>query len=547
MVNLKQTLNARYELKQLLGSGGMARVYLAHDSQTDQLVAVKILHPHLTENAVICARFKREAKVLATLDHPNIIRIHDYDVIETEEEVISYIVMDYLNGKSLQDILTACQEQEELLSPMRILQILDDLASALDYSHSQHTIHRDIKPSNVMFKDDGQAVLMDFGLARIMENSPLTQENTTLGTPAYMSPEQIRGDNITAKADLYSLGILFYEMTVGSLPYQDTDTISILLKHLNSPAPSLASDSMVGVVFNPVLAKALAKDPSERYESARAFVDDVRNSFNLLQSDMSIDVLKTQINHFGSSQVDMTVPIQLKTYKKPLFISIGIFLTVALIGVMAFFIRVRNKPSVNAMIDVAYVTEFDHATTLKNWQPFDKNHAMGRLQDGLYQVTNLIPNTAIHTTLLHHTYQNDISITMQATLSNGEASSAYGIIFNYQDDENFGVFAVDGMGRFSIWQLRDGRWEELRNKAEEWTPHPQIKLAGEANTLRLEVGYDGMVGFVNNRLAFDIPATDDKQGKVGFYLASTAYNTEATQIEVERFQVLAVTRSMTAP
>jgi serine/threonine protein kinase len=255
----------KYRLVEKLGQGGMAQVYKAYQSDLERYVAIKILHPHLTGDAEFAARFQREARAIAALEHPHIVRIYDFDT----DGDLAFIVMEYLSGSSLKARLREASCRNEYLPLDQVQQIISALADALDYAHRHAVIHRDIKPSNVLITNDGRPVLTDFGIARMIDVTAITGSDGTLGTPAYMSPEQAKGEPGNARSDIYALGVMLYQLCTNHLPFDADTPYAIILKHLTAPLPpprSLRSD--LPDALERIIFKALAKDPDERYPTA---------------------------------------------------------------------------------------------------------------------------------------------------------------------------------------------------------------------------------------------------------------------------------------
>jgi hypothetical protein len=248
----------QYQILQELGRGGMAVVYRAYQPSLERRVAIKVLPPELTFDRAFVERFQREARAAAHLNHPNIVTIHDVG----QAEGAHFIVMELIEGPSLTDLL----RQRGALSPEQAGQIVSQIASALDYAHQRGFVHRDIKPGNILLASDRAAKLTDFGIVKPSEGTRLTQTGALLGTPAYMSPEQARGSAIGHATDIYSLGIVTYEMLSGRVPFSGP-TMAVLHAHVYDP-PDL---SVIPGTLRPVMAKALAKDPGARYGSADAF------------------------------------------------------------------------------------------------------------------------------------------------------------------------------------------------------------------------------------------------------------------------------------
>ena len=260
MRNLLDRALGKYVILEEIGRGGMAAVYKARDVELDRIVAMKVLSPYLVGEPRLVQRFMGEARLAANLDHPNIVTIYDIG----GEGGYYYFVMKYLEGRSLKEILA----ERGPLPPDEVLDLLRQLASALDYAHGQNLIHRDIKPGNIIIGDGGHATLTDFGLAKVAENLKLTASGETIGTLEYMAPEQARGD-AEERSDIYSLAVITYEMLVGRLPFQGNNQASLLYQHLHDPPPPLRQwNPGVPLEVEEVVLKAMAKDPAERYATA---------------------------------------------------------------------------------------------------------------------------------------------------------------------------------------------------------------------------------------------------------------------------------------
>jgi serine/threonine protein kinase len=253
----------KYEIRRLLGRGGMAEVYRAFNPGLNQDVAIKVLHPHIINSEDAVQRFTNEAHAVAALSHPNVIRVFDFDVADG----IYYMVMELIDGPSLHSIMT---EYPKGMPLSLVARIFEQLAEAVTYAHERGTIHRDIKPANVLMANGARAVLTDFGLARITGAERLTATGMSSGTPVYMSPEQASGEEAKRESDIYSLGVLLYEMVTGRVPFIGNSFAAVLLQHLQEPPepPSkLVPD--LDPKIEAVIMRALEKDPARRYHSAR--------------------------------------------------------------------------------------------------------------------------------------------------------------------------------------------------------------------------------------------------------------------------------------
>jgi serine/threonine protein kinase len=250
----------RYKIKSELGRGGMATVYLAHDPSSNREVAIKVLPPEMLRNLVTRARFKRELKLVASLEHPAIVPV--YDVGEDDDQ--PFFVMRYMSGGSL-----AAMIKRERFSLSDAAVIIERLASALDHAHSKGIIHRDIKPDNVLFDAGNHPYLSDFGVAKFTETAVSATGREVMGTPAYISPEQARGENVDHRADIYGLGAILYEMLTGKRPYPGDTVIGVAVQHLNDPIPDILKVRPdLPVEVDAIIKTAMAKDKQKRYNTA---------------------------------------------------------------------------------------------------------------------------------------------------------------------------------------------------------------------------------------------------------------------------------------
>ncbi len=265
MFNLVGKTLGKYRLVEKLGQGGMAQVYKAYQPDLDRYVAIKILHPHLTGDEDFAARFRQEARAIAALEHPHIVRVYDFDT----DGDMAFLVMEHLEGASLKSFLHDLDCREERMDLEEVGRIVGALADALDHAHRQGVVHRDVKPSNVFITASGRPVLTDFGIARMVDTATITESGGTLGTPAYMSPEQGRGESGDARSDIYALGVLLYQLCTGRVPFDADTPYAIILKHITAPLPpprSICPDLPEAV--ERVILKALAKDPGDRFQTA---------------------------------------------------------------------------------------------------------------------------------------------------------------------------------------------------------------------------------------------------------------------------------------
>ncbi|RIK38726.1 MAG: serine/threonine protein kinase, partial [Chloroflexi bacterium] len=261
----------KYHVTRSLGRGGMAEVYQAHDPVLDRLVAIKVILPHLTAEDGFTARFLREAKLVASLRHPQIVQLFDYDVVDGQP----FMVMEYLGGDTLKARLAALRTQRATMTLREIARLLDALAGALDYAHAQGAVHRDIKPANVLFTAQDEPVLTDFGIAKLLDQTAqLSLTGALAGTPAYMSPEQAAGKPVDKRSDLYSLAVVAYELATGRVPFHADSPTALLMQHLlEPPPPPRTLNPNLPVAVEHVILQALAKEPAARFASTGAFAE----------------------------------------------------------------------------------------------------------------------------------------------------------------------------------------------------------------------------------------------------------------------------------
>ena len=260
-------LGGRYELDGVVGRGGMAEVYRARDIRLDRIVAIKTLRADLARDQIFQARFRREAQSAASLNHPSIVAVYDTGEDMATGLPVPYIVMEYVDGRTVREML---QDGHRLL-PERLLEIIDGVLRALDYSHQAGIVHRDIKPGNVMVTRNGDVKVMDFGIARAMSDAQATMTQTAqvIGTAQYLSPEQARGERVDSRSDLYSTGCLLYELLTGRPPFTGDSPVAIAYQHVReNPIPPSRVDPDVPAWADAIVLKAMAKSPADRYQTA---------------------------------------------------------------------------------------------------------------------------------------------------------------------------------------------------------------------------------------------------------------------------------------
>jgi serine/threonine protein kinase len=268
MITDHMVLSDRYEVEELLGQGGMARVYRGMDRVLERPVAVKVLTDDLASDPLFVERFRREAQAAAGLNHPSVVSVYDTG----SDDGVHYIVMEYVEGRTLGQVLRS----EGAFPPERALDVTASVCAALDAAHRKGIVHRDVKPGNVMFTGQGAVKVMDFGIARAASGDTLTKTATVMGTATYFSPEQARGEVVDARSDLYSLGVVLYEMLAGTPPFRGETSVAVAYQHVREAPPPL-DEAVPGIDpgISAVVMAALEKDPGRRYQTAEAMSKDL--------------------------------------------------------------------------------------------------------------------------------------------------------------------------------------------------------------------------------------------------------------------------------
>ena len=292
MLSKGQKINDRYEIIKTIGEGGMANVYLANDTILDRKVAIKVLRGDLSNDEKFIRRFKREALSVSNLSHPNIVEVYDVG----EEDGNYYIVMEYIEGKTLKQLL----QKRGVLTLNEVIDIMTQLTDGLAHAHEAYIIHRDIKPQNIMIEDNGLVKITDFGIAMALNSTQLTQTNSVMGSVHYLPPEQANGKGSTVKSDIYSLGILMYELLTGSVPFKGDTAVEIALKHMKEKIPSIRKQNpTIPQSVENIVLKATAKNPKNRY-------DNVRDMYKDLQTALQRDNEKRLVYEYPENDLEET-------------------------------------------------------------------------------------------------------------------------------------------------------------------------------------------------------------------------------------------------
>ncbi|MEZ7892565.1 MAG: protein kinase [Candidatus Wallbacteria bacterium] len=289
--------NSKYKIVKKLGQGGMGTVYLGHDQILDRPVAIKVLSSELSSNSEFTERFLTEARVCAKLNHPNIIKIFDFGKSPSTNQI--YFVMEYIDGESLTNLIKFNKIETE----KKLITICIDVLNGLKCSHEQGILHRDIKPDNILLNKSGNPILMDFGIAKLIQNEGMTRTGETMGTPEYMSPEQVMGSELNCQTDLYSFGIVMYQMTTGKLPFQGDTPIATALKHVHdTPLSPSQFNKSISQGLEKIILKVIQKDKNLRYQTATEIINDL---YMLTDQNIEIKVSGNEVGPIKTNRISI--------------------------------------------------------------------------------------------------------------------------------------------------------------------------------------------------------------------------------------------------
>lgn len=370
MIIRGQKINDRYEIIRNIGEGGMANVYLALDTILDRKVAVKILRGDLATDEKFVRKFQREASAASTLDHPNIVGIYDVG----EDEGNYYIVMEYIEGQTLKSLI----KRRGSLTLPEVIDIMTQLTSGIAHAHEKGIIHRDIKPQNILILDDGLVKIADFGIAQALNSNELTQTNSVMGSVHYLPPEQANGTGSTYKSDIYSLGILMFELLIGKVPFKGENAVEIAIKQMKDPIPSVCDikEDIPQSVENIIL-KATAKNPKNRYDSVEEMKYDIKTcldedkkmvprikfDYPEFETDEEVSTLKTrtrrneELSEPENLVTDEEIKEEKKSNKKLTIILIVLIALVAIIIGIIFAMSKKNNVKTVEIPDVSSMTK----------------------------------------------------------------------------------------------------------------------------------------------------------------------------------------------
>jgi serine/threonine protein kinase len=562
-----RTING-YQIIEQIGKGGMAYVYKAHQPSLDRYVALKILPPYYAQqDPTFMARFEQEAKAVAKLRHPNILLVMDYG----KAEGIAYIAMEYVEAGTLKE------RMETPLSLSEISTIIEQIAGALDYAHGKGVIHRDIKPSNIMMPEPNWALLTDFGLARMVTGeSHLTQSGMAVGTPTYMSPEQGKGVGIDPRSDIYSLGVMLYELILGEAPYTAETPMAVVVKHITEPLPVIDSSRQIPDAMQRIILKALAKDPNDRYQTAGGLAEALKRTISEAGdwypsgAVMPRDPAKTkslpESNGTRLATATLKSPTEDKEPKPGSFTwpvlggiagGLAALVVIAVVAVISALVAInlfnnradaraatsstqtvvavaaqatRTPPPVTQTseptqtdvpaeptslpISGTILYEDDFADPDSGWDRYGDRDIQTDYVDGEYRIRLI--DTDFVTWSTAHVTLGAVSIEVDAYLFEGTEENGYGLICALENDDNLFQGVVSSDGYFEVWQLAAGEWVKLSAEQSETS---DVILGGDAvNHIRMDCIGDTITLFANGELLTTITLSEAlPEGDVGVY------------------------------
>ncbi|QZS53089.1 Stk1 family PASTA domain-containing Ser/Thr kinase [Rhodococcus opacus] len=380
-----RNLSSRYELGEILGFGGMSEVHLARDVRLSRDVAIKVLRADLARDPTFYLRFRREAQNAAALNHPAIVAVYDTGEAETDAGPLPYIVMEYVDGDTLRDIVRG----EGPMAPRRAMEVISDVCAALDFSHRNGIVHRDVKPANVMINRAGAVKVMDFGIARAISDasSPMTQTAAVIGTAQYLSPEQARGEQVDARSDVYSLGCVLFEILTGEPPFKGDSPVAVAYQHVREDpqTPSVVNPD-IPRELDSVILKAMSKNPANRYQTAADMRSDLvrvlggqRPSAPMVMSDEDRTTILGAVDSGAgnyrrpqsptpatASKTDGGEPDKKKNPMRVALMALGALIVVGIVGAFLWSVGPGSKADQVTMPDVTNQAADDAETTLQN-------------------------------------------------------------------------------------------------------------------------------------------------------------------------------------
>ena len=560
----------KYRIVARLGRGGMAEVYKAFQPSLDRYVAVKVLHTFMAEEKDFLARFRREAKNVAALRHPNIVQVFDFDV----EGDQYYMVMEFLDGPTLKSRLESLHLRGERLPLQDVLRITRDVGSALGYAHERGIVHRDVKPANVILEASGRVILTDFGVAKILTGTQFTATGTVLGTPAYMAPEQGMGQPGDGRSDIYSLGVMLYEMATGRLPFDADTPLAVVMKHIHDPLPlpRLVTPDLPESLERVIL-RALAKDPADRYDRVEGMLAELEAVGSTAQPVPAPSVETRRPSMPAAAAPKRSGPAV------ALALGGGLGVLVCAAGAIAVGILLLTGGNLTNGLTTGPVQATDSpAATRTDAAPTARRTAPPTATDEPTSVPTAAPTLPEGEALFHDDFSDsgsgwdrasedsggtdyssgvyriwvdqsrqdrwanpglsftDVRVEADASKAAGPNNNDFGLICRYRDSGNFYAFWISSDGFAGIIRYLDGDSQVL-SEDELMQASEQIRQGYATNHLRADCVGTTLRLFVNGELVEEVEDASHAEGDVG--LMAGTFDLPGVDIHFDNFVVLA--------
>jgi serine/threonine-protein kinase len=567
----------RYQVIARMGRGGMADVYKAFQPSLDRYVAIKVLHPSMVEEPEFVGRFQREAKNVARLRHPNIIQVFDYD----NQGETYYMVMEYLDGPTLKAALEEVHRRNEEMPLPVALRIVSDVGAALAYAHEMGVVHRDIKPANIMLDRSGRVILTDFGIAKILTGTKVTVTGTVLGTPAYMSPEQGMGEPGDSRSDIYSLGVVLYELATGRLPYDADTPLAVLLKHVHDPLPMPRTvNPSLPEEIERIILRALAKGAADRYQTVQAMLDDIAGLPPATVPAAQPGALNTRAlaarapQSVASTPARPTPPPSRTTGSIPrrsfwlgggALVAVVVCLGLVAAGAVALYltgddlVKLVAPPAPTARLAPTRTPsplppsptrttrpqptplgppgealfEDDFSDTGSGWDRIHSDESITDYQDGVYRIWfNGTQDDAWAKS--GHDF-SDVRLAVAALKAAGPDNNDFGVLCRYQNDRNFYAFLISSDGFYGILKMEDGERSMLGQEENQMLDSPAIRQGEATNEMVAECIGHRLTLHVNGQFVAEVIDDAFASGDVG--LIAGTFDEPGVEIHFDDFAV----------
>jgi serine/threonine-protein kinase len=540
----------RYQVIARLGRGGMADVYKGFQPSLDRYVAIKVLHPSMVEEEEFVRRFQREAKNVARLRHPNIIQVFDYD----NQGDTYYMVMEFLDGPTLKAALEEVHRRREEMPLQVALRIVADVGAALAYAHEMGVVHRDVKPANIMLDRAGRVILTDFGVAKMLTGTKVTVTGSVLGTPAYMSPEQGMGEPGDSRSDIYSLGVVLYELVTGRLPYDADTPLAVLLKHAHDPLPLPRTvNPALPEEIERIILRALAKDPADRYPTVQAMLMDMAGlppaTVPAAQPGaMNTRSLAARAPESPSAAPPRStpppVPTPSSTPRRSVWLGGGAIVALlaclgltAAAGLTLYFVgdeltgrlvpasrttpggptptfiprptRTPRPPVTPLGPPGALIFEDSFDDPGSGWRQFEDLGGGAAYAEGLFRIWVDEVRTDYLSTASFDL--DDVRLSASTFKAGGPDDNDFGLVCRYADDANYYALLISSDGYAGIMLMEDGE----RSWPQELLPSDAIVQGASINAVTAECIGDHLALHVNGELVADVRDSTFSSGDVG--------------------------------